>query len=168
MYLSDTYIIDLWLGLAEPDAKEHALSIARKGAALDNRDVYIQDQLGFAYLCAGLWDEAEAHMNALMAESDHHDVIMERFVDGIEMAVPIVPGIDGGPAMLPVMIYDGEDLRLRTYQEKRFRESNTEWRVCDDEALAERIRAEVRKIMPEIWPFDFGRFEFKFSPETGA
>ena len=22
-------------------------------------------------------------------------------------------------------------------------------------------------MMPDIWPFDFGRFEFKYSPETG-
>ncbi len=113
------------------------------------------------------WTEAKAHMGALMAEDDHHDVIVERFVDGIEMAVPVVPAIDGGPALLPVMIYDGEDLRLRTYQEKRFRESNSEWRVCDDETLAQTVRADVMKMMPEIWPFDFGRFEFKYSPETG-
>lgn len=59
MYLADTYVVDLWLGLAESDAPIHALEIARKGAALDNRDVYIQDQLGYAYLCAGLWDQAD-------------------------------------------------------------------------------------------------------------
>ncbi|MEM9601067.1 MAG: phosphoribosylglycinamide synthetase, partial [Pseudomonadota bacterium] len=113
------------------------------------------------------WDEAQSHMKALMAEADHHDVIIERFVDGIEMAVPVVPGADGMPAYLPVMIYDGEDLRLRTYQEKRFRESNTEWRVCDDTSLSDHILSEVKKLMPEIWPFDFGRFEFKYAPETG-
>lgn len=113
------------------------------------------------------WDAAKAHMAALMSEKDHHDVIVERFVDGIEMAVPVITGADGMPATLPVMIYDGEDLRLRTYQEKRFRESNTEWRVCDDQKLIDRILGEVHKLMPEIWPFDFGRFEFKYSPETG-
>ncbi len=59
MYLADTYVVDLWLGLAETNAPTHALETARKGAALDNRDVYIQDQLGYAYLCAGLWDQAD-------------------------------------------------------------------------------------------------------------
>ncbi|KIC19585.1 adenylate/guanylate cyclase domain-containing protein [Leisingera sp. ANG-DT] len=68
MYLSDTYVIDLWLGLADPDAPDHALKTARKGAALDNRDVYIQDQLGFAYLCAGLWDEAEAQFERTLSQ----------------------------------------------------------------------------------------------------
>ena len=59
MYLADTYVVDLWLGLADNDAPHHALEMARKGASLDNKDVYIQDQLGYAYLCAGLWDDAD-------------------------------------------------------------------------------------------------------------
>ncbi|MFC6636909.1 adenylate/guanylate cyclase domain-containing protein [Sulfitobacter sp. JBTF-M27] len=67
MYLSDTYVVDLWLGLAGSDAPTLALDIARKGAALDNRDVYIQDQLGFAYLCAGLWHEAEAQFEKTLS-----------------------------------------------------------------------------------------------------
>ena len=67
MYLSDTYVIDLWLGLADADAPDHALHIARKGAALDNRDPYIQDQLGFAYLCAKLWDEADSQFEKTLA-----------------------------------------------------------------------------------------------------
>lgn len=67
MYLSDTYVIDLWLGLADAVAPTHTLTIARKGVALDNRDVYIQDQLGFAYLCAGLWDEAEAQFDKTLS-----------------------------------------------------------------------------------------------------
>lgn len=113
------------------------------------------------------WADALAHMDSLMNEPGHHDVIVERFVDGIEIAVPIVPGIDGNPAYLPVMIYDGEDLRLRTYEEKRFRESDTEWRACDEPEISDRVLAQVKKMMPEIWPFDFGRFEFKYSPETG-
>ena len=67
MSLSDAYIIDLWLGLADTDAPDHALHIARKGAGLDNRDPYIQDQLGFAYLCAGHWDEADAQFEKTLA-----------------------------------------------------------------------------------------------------
>ena len=43
------------------------MKIARKGVALDNRDVYIQNQLGFAYLCAGLWDGAEAPFNQTLS-----------------------------------------------------------------------------------------------------
>lgn len=67
MYLADTYVVDLWLGLAGDDAPMHALEIARKGAALDNKDVYIQDQLGYAYLCARLWDQADAQFRKTLS-----------------------------------------------------------------------------------------------------
>jgi adenylate cyclase len=59
MYLADTYVVDSWLGLADADAPRNALEIARKGAALDNRDVFIQDQLRYAYLCSGLWEDMQ-------------------------------------------------------------------------------------------------------------
>ncbi len=59
MYLADTYVIDSWLGLAEKDASKISLQLSRKGAGLDNTDVFIQDQLGFALLFEALWDDAE-------------------------------------------------------------------------------------------------------------
>ncbi|MGB6230720.1 MAG: hypothetical protein WBF53_11415 [Litorimonas sp.] len=159
-------------GIATPDSE-----IYRYGGVLSDAPAFAHDgpmmvkpnasSASWGVLKCADWAEASAHMQSLMAEDDRHDVIVERFVDGIELAVPVVPASDGGPALLPVMIYDGEDVRLRTYREKRFRESDTEWTVCDDEALAERVRDNVRRLMPEIWPFDFGRFEFKYSPETG-
>ncbi|MGR3676807.1 MAG: adenylate/guanylate cyclase domain-containing protein, partial [Paracoccaceae bacterium] len=67
MYLADTYVVDLWLGLADETAQGQALELARKGASLDNRDVYIQDQLGYAYLCAGLWDQAESQFDKTLS-----------------------------------------------------------------------------------------------------
>lgn len=63
MYLADTYVVDIWLGLADADASQKSLSLSRKGAGLDNSDVYIQDQLGFAFLCEGLWEDAEAQFD---------------------------------------------------------------------------------------------------------
>jgi len=68
MYLADTYVVDSWLGLAEKDAPRHALEIARQGATLDNNDVYIQDQLGYAYLCAGLWEDAEIQFERTLSQ----------------------------------------------------------------------------------------------------
>lgn len=67
MYLADTYVVDMWLGLAEPDAAKRVLDIARKGAALDNNDVYIQDQLGYAYLSAHLWDQANVQFEKTLS-----------------------------------------------------------------------------------------------------
>ena len=68
MYLADTYVVDSWLGLADSNAPTMALEIARKGAALDNNDVYIQDQLGYAYLCAGLWEDANAQFERTLSQ----------------------------------------------------------------------------------------------------
>ncbi len=68
MYLADTYVVDSWLGLADEDAAEHALEIARKGATLDNKDVYIQDQLGYAFLCAGLWEDADVQFEKTLSQ----------------------------------------------------------------------------------------------------
>ena len=67
MYLSDSYIVDVWLGLGEADAQDLAMQYARKAAQLDNNDIYIQDHLGFAHLCCGLWREAEVQFDKTMA-----------------------------------------------------------------------------------------------------
>jgi TolB-like protein/class 3 adenylate cyclase/Tfp pilus assembly protein PilF len=67
MYLADTYVVDIWLGLAEDQARNLSLELARKGAALDNKDVYIQDQLGYAFLCAGLWKDAEVQFDKTLS-----------------------------------------------------------------------------------------------------
>ncbi|MDI3336794.1 BTAD domain-containing putative transcriptional regulator [Defluviimonas aestuarii] len=68
MYLADTYVVDGWLGLAEEGAAGKSLALSRKGAGLDNNDVYIQDQLGYAFLCEGLWDEAEVQFEKTLSK----------------------------------------------------------------------------------------------------
>ena len=67
MHLADTYVVDMWLGLADADAPKHALDIAGKGAALDNNDVFIQDQLGYAYLSARMWEQADAQFEKTLS-----------------------------------------------------------------------------------------------------
>lgn len=68
MYLADTYVVDLWLGLAVDDASAISLRLSKKGAGLDSKDVYIQDQLGFAYLCEGMWDDAEVQFEKTLSQ----------------------------------------------------------------------------------------------------
>ncbi|HSF95056.1 MAG TPA: adenylate/guanylate cyclase domain-containing protein [Thermohalobaculum sp.] len=68
MYLADTYVVDLWLGLGGPEASGKSLQLSRRGAALDNNDAYIQDQLGFAYLCEGMWEDAEAQFEKTLGK----------------------------------------------------------------------------------------------------
>jgi TolB-like protein len=68
MYLSDSYIVDFWLGLADDNAQERAMTYARRAAELDSNDVYIQDHLGFAHLSCGLWREAEVQFDRTLGK----------------------------------------------------------------------------------------------------
>jgi len=67
MYLSDSYIVDGWLGLAASDEQDLAMQYAREAAHLDSNDVYIQDHLGFAHLSCGLWREAEVQFGKTLS-----------------------------------------------------------------------------------------------------
>ena len=68
MYLSDSYIVDLWLGLLDPASSSLGLQIARQAVALDGQDVYIQDHLGFGYLSQGMWKEAEKQFDKTLSK----------------------------------------------------------------------------------------------------
>ena len=68
MYLSDSYIVDVWLGLAEVDAPDLAMQYAREAVLLDSNDIYIQDHLGFALACSGLWREAEVQFDKTLSK----------------------------------------------------------------------------------------------------
>ena len=113
------------------------------------------------------WDEAVAHREWLYEEGGH-DVLVERHVDGIELAVPVVGGADGNPVFLPVMKYiSANDDRIRTYEEKRGLVPSTEgFQPFHEKDLCDLVIGEVEKMMPEVWPFDYGRFEFKVDPVT--
>jgi tetratricopeptide (TPR) repeat protein len=58
-YLADTYFVDLLLGLASEDTSRECFQLARKSAALDSNDIVCMDQLGFAYISEGMWEDAE-------------------------------------------------------------------------------------------------------------
>lgn len=68
MYLSDSYLVDIWLGLSEADAPELMMKFAREAAALDGNDMYIQDHLGFAHLGCGMWREAAVQFEKTLAK----------------------------------------------------------------------------------------------------
>ena len=68
MYLSDSYIVDIWLGLGAADARDLAMRYARQAAELDGNDMYIQDHLGYAHLACGLWREAEVQFDKTLAK----------------------------------------------------------------------------------------------------
>jgi D-alanine-D-alanine ligase len=113
------------------------------------------------------WSQAKAHAERILASG--HDVIIEPFAPLTDIAVPVV-GADG-PWLLPPMGYFPEVPGMpRSYEEKRgLVEAADEdpLRIIDDPELVGRLNAEVHKMLPELWPFDYGRFEFRFDPSTG-
>jgi D-alanine-D-alanine ligase len=116
------------------------------------------------------WAEAKAHAEHILASG--HDVILEPYAPLIDIAVPVV-GADG-PWLLPPMAYFPEIPGMpRSYEEKRgLVETGVEagdedpLRIVDDPALAGRLNEAVRAMLPELWPFDYGRFEFRYDPAT--
>jgi D-alanine-D-alanine ligase len=113
------------------------------------------------------WNEARAHAEALLQSG--HDVIVEAYTPLIDLAVPVV-GADG-PWMLPSFGYYPADRvgEVRSYEEKRNLIDSGEdpLEPVRDAELAERLVRHVRAVLPELWPFDYGRFEFRYDPVSG-
>jgi len=113
------------------------------------------------------WFEGLAHLQSLQAAG--HDVIVEPWVPLVDIAVPVV-GADG-PWMLPPMAYrpDAPE-RVRSYEEKRnlVGTSDDPLEPVDDAALLERLAAYTAALLRDLWPFDYGRFEYRYDPATGA
>jgi D-alanine-D-alanine ligase len=114
------------------------------------------------------WGEAKAHAAMILAAG--HDVIFEPWAPLIDVAVPVIGA--NGPWLLPAMGYFPDDpARLRSYEEKRGlavgAAAEDPLRLIDDPELEGRLRAETGKLVKELWPFDYGRFEFRFDPATG-
>ena len=112
------------------------------------------------------WSDAKAHAEYILASG--HDVILEPYAPLIDIAVPVV-GADG-PWLLPPMGYFPDVAGMpRSYEEKRGLVETTDedpLRIVDDPGLAGRLNEAVRSLLPELWPFDYGRFEFRYDPAT--
>lgn len=113
------------------------------------------------------WADAKAHAEHILASG--HDVIIEPYAPLIDIAVPVV-GADGSWLLPPMGYFPDVPGMPRSYEEKRgLVETGDEdpLRIVDDPALAGRLNEAVRALLPELWPFDYGRFEFRLDLETG-
>lgn len=110
-----------------------------------------------------------AHVSDLWQEG--HDVIVEQWVPSMDVAVPVIGAADGAPWLLPAMLYLPEDGRqLRSYEEKRGLVPTGDDPLVrvEDRALATRLEELTRPLVAELWPFDYGRFEFRYDLASGA
>lgn len=110
--------------------------------------------------------DAKAHAQKLLLEDN--DVIIESFIAGFEIALPIIGA--KGPWILPALHMDpGNSTTVRTYEQKRHLtngEDTVTLKVIKDESLLGKLSHAARTILPEVWPHDFGRMEFKYDPTT--
>lgn len=113
------------------------------------------------------WAAARQHVDHLHAEG--HDVIVEPWTPLIDVAVPVIGG--GDAWVLPAMAYQPPDPhQFRSYEEKRalVETGDDPLEPIEDSALLARLGTQARALMRDLWPFDYGRFEFRYDPHSGA
>ena len=113
------------------------------------------------------WDQARDHAEKVLEEG--HDVIVEPHFGAGDVVLPVIGG--DGTCTLPAMRFrmPGQDDNFRSYEEKRAlidAPKETLERI-EDKELAGRLADFTARMLPEVWPFDYGRFEFRHDPATG-
>ncbi|NNE82055.1 MAG: hypothetical protein HKN18_17435 [Silicimonas sp.] len=71
MYLSDTHVIDGWLGLGDETTAKKALHHAKLAVSADHTDVFVQDHLGFAYMSNAMWQDGRAQIDRTLQQIKH-------------------------------------------------------------------------------------------------
>jgi D-alanine-D-alanine ligase len=114
------------------------------------------------------WRGAEAAIADI--HSQGHDAIVEPFLNGSDVEVPVIT-IDGEPVVMPMMLFEQADpTHLRTYYEKRDlvdRTQKYQLVAFEDPEWMPVIADYTRQIADEFRPFDYGRFEFRLDRDAG-
>lgn len=140
---------------AVPPAARHVIKPNASSASWGVRDATDYDGLVRAV--------AEIH-------ADGHDAIVEPFLDGSDVEVPVIL-VNGRPRIMPMMLFEQADpAHLRSYYEKRdLVDRSDKYRLVpfEDEALTTRIREMTERMIEVFHPFDYGRFEFRVDLARG-
>jgi D-alanine-D-alanine ligase len=112
---------------------------------------------------ANNWGEVAAAVKGIHDEG--HDALVEPFLSGIDYELPVIGAFR--PQYLPLMRFDHDTEVLRTYDEKRgFKQSEARLVQEMDPDLIAQVEGMTEKLLPELWPFDYARFEFRFNTAT--
>jgi D-alanine-D-alanine ligase len=110
------------------------------------------------------WTSVKNAVAALHGEG--HDALVEPFLSGIDVELPVIGGRKA--QFLPLMRFDHDTEVLRTYAEKRgFEASEAKLVQETDVAVIASVQDLTARLLPELWPFDYARFEFRLNPATG-
>jgi D-alanine-D-alanine ligase len=98
--------------------------------------------------------------------AEGHDALVEPFLSGIDVELPVIGG--SNTQFLPLMKFEHDPDVLRTYAEKRGFEVSTAKLIQEmDPDLIAKVHDLTARLIPELAPFDYGRFEFRLNPATG-
>jgi D-alanine-D-alanine ligase len=116
-------------------------------------------------------DWAGARQAIAAIHDEGHDAIVEPFLDGSDVEVPVIT-CGGLPTIMPMMLFEQADpSHLRTYSEKRdLVEREQKYRLVpfDSSEWADQIADYTRRMSGVFFPFDYGRFEFRLDESKGA
>lgn len=122
------------------------------------------------------WGLSDAHdftgvREAVLAiHAEGHDAIVEPFMSGSDVEVPVIE-MNGEPFVMPPMLFKQADPdHLRTHAEKRDlvdRTQKYELVPFEGSDVWPEIRAMTLEMAEVFRPFDYGRFEFRFNEVTG-
>lgn len=104
-------------------------------------------------------------------QSQGHDAIVEPFLNGSDVEVPVIT-IAGEPVIMPMLMFEQADpSHLRTYWEKRdLVERAHKYQLVPfsaEDPWYPRIHELTLEMVREFQPFDYGRFEFRLDREGG-
>lgn len=114
------------------------------------------------------WDGVKDAVLALHAEG--HDAIVEPFMIGSDVEVPVLE-INGVPHVMPPMLFRQADpAQLRSHAEKRdLVDRSQKYQLVPFETsdVWPQIKAMTVAMAEVFRPFDYGRFEFRFDENSG-
>jgi D-alanine-D-alanine ligase len=153
-------------------------AVYRRGGPLDRERCPQADRLVIKpNASSASWGVQDAHDWAGVAaaltdiQSQGHDAIVEPFLNGSDVEVPVIT-VAGEPVIMPMLMFEQADpSHLRTYWEKRdLVERAHKYRLVPfgaDDPLYPAIERLTREMLKEFLPFDYGRFEFRVNRDTG-
>lgn len=95
-----------------------------------------------------------------------HDAIIEPFMEGIDIELPVIAGPQ--PQFLPLMRFDHDPQAIRYYEEKRGLAESAAKLVQElDQDVIDRAQEMSAPLVAELFPFDYGRFEMRYNEATG-